>query len=101
MSKGKDTTKLVQEKMREKGAHISLAEAAIIKNAVFDSLFEQISNGETVTIPNVGIFSSTLRSFDNNLSIDSGKRIQRFTVRFKTSSKLKEKLNVEIKKETP
>ena len=95
----KDFALKLQKKLKERGVKFTIDETNILSELFVETLFEEVSQGKTVKLLNFGIISSSLRTINNSKKTENlVGDFQRFVISFKSSKKLKEKLNEEIKK---
>ena len=87
-------TKKFKKKLKDKGANFTNSEIKTIEDYFVETLIEEVSEGKTASLLNFGVFSSSLQTFKNETSIEKlNGKFERFVVRFKSATKLKQKIN--------
>lgn len=80
--------------LKSKGIVINHKQSKEIFDIVLNVISDNIVKGKTLTITDFGTFESSLREFRNP---NNGKKLERFSIKFKASTTLKKNINGKIK----
>ncbi len=94
-----DFTGKLRDKFREKGIRFSKSEISLMEEMFVETLFEEIAEGKKIGLTNVGILSSSIRTMKvkNEENENGFDKFERFVISFRTSKKLKDKINEQFK----
>lgn len=94
-----DFTNKLKDKFRKKGIRFSKSEISTMEEMFVETLFEEIAEGKKIGLLNVGILSSSIRTMKiKNAESENGfDKFERFVISFRTSKKLKDKINEQFK----